>query len=1179
MPRAEFVHLHQHTDFSLLDSICGIEPLLNKARDLHFPALAITDHGNLYGAIDFYKTARERGVKPIIGCEAYIAPGDRREKKAATLKEASFHLVLLAKDEVGYQNLVKIISAAHLDGFYYKPRIDKEILAQHSQGLIGLSACLKGEINFRLQHGQLAEARKAVADYKAIFAPGDFYLELQNHGVELQKTVNVQLLAFAKEFGLPLVATNDVHYLRPEHAKPHDIIICLQTQSNISDPNRMRYPSEQFFFKSPEEMAKLFADHPVALRNTMEIAEKCNLSLTFGKIRYPDYRPPDGLSRENYLRKLCADGLRVRFGIELDKPTSTPEHRAIIERMEFELRIIEKTGFVSYFLIVWDFIHYARTRGISVGPGRGSGAGSIVAYLIGITDIDPMRYGLLFERFLNPERVSPPDFDIDFDYYRRGEVIDYVRKKYGEECVAQIITFGTLGAKMVVRDVGRVLGLSYGEADRIAKMIPPDLNMTLDRALEMSAELKAAYRNEPQTKQVLDSGKVLEGLARNASTHAAGVVISDRPLTEMVPLTRGSNQEIVTQYSMNPLGELGLLKMDFLGLKTLTVIDEALRIVEQTKHKKLTVHDFPLDDSKTFELLGKANTIGIFQLESSGMRDLCRNFGIERFEHIIALIALFRPGPMEWIPHFIARKTGKEKIEYDHPLLEPIARETYGILVYQEQVMQAASALAGFSLGQADVLRRAMGKKKPEEMAKQRESFLKGCHDKNKIPKAKAEKIFEKLESFAGYGFNKSHAAAYAMIAYQTAWLKANYPVEFMSSLMSNELANTDKLQIFLAETREMDIEVLPPDINESGMRFTVVGQNQIRFGLAAIKNVGEVAVESILKTRNDGGRFQSLEEFCERVDSRVVNRKTLESLIKCGAFDFTRKPRKQMFDNIDRVMARTASLQKDRAKGQTSLFGTLDADIAKEEPSEYKTDEWPQNQLLAFEKELLGFYVTGHPLTQYASTLQRYELKSTGHLTELRDGATTRLGGIITKFQPRTTKKGDAMAILSVEDLDGAVEVLVFPETYLRCSEYLAVDRAIFVSGKVDLREDKPKLVAADIFPLADVANRFTKEVHVRLSAATAKPDHLTRVREIIGRHSGRCPLLLCIRYPSGEIVFLNTDQEFRVSPTEALIHELEALLGEKSVYLKIDHSTPSQVRRRPEGHPARAPQPANPF
>jgi len=1193
MKHSDFVHLHLHTEYSMLDGACRVGDVIDKAHACQMPAIAITDHGGMFGAVEFFKAAVEKGIKPIIGCEVYIAPGSRTDKKAASARDAAYHLILLAKDETGYKNLIKLVTEAQLTGFYYKPRIDKELLAQHAKGLIGLTACLKGEVPYKIVNGQPGQAQAALDDYRQIFAPGDFYLELQDHGIADQRPVNRQLIQWAKEFKMPLVATNDVHYIERQDWEAHDCLICLQTQTLVSDEKRMRYEPEQFYLRTPAEMHALFAEVPEAIQNTLEVAEKCSFKFQFGKLHFPAYHPPDNISPDKYLRDLVEVGVRDRYG-----STPTAEVR---QRVEDELAVITKQGFIDYILIVWDFVHFAKSHGIPVGPGRGSAAGSLVAYALKITDIDPLRYGLFFERFLNPERVSPPDIDMDFCYNRRPEVIEYVRQKYGADHVAQIITFGTLGAKMVVRDVGRVLGVSYDECDRIAKMIPLDLNMTLARALEMSPELKTAYQKEETVQRIINFSKTLEGIARNASTHAAGVVIGREPLTNMVPLTTGTNQtDIVTQYSMNPLGDLGVLKMDFLGLKTLTVIKDCLDLIQQTTGQQLDISQIPLTDQKTFDLLMKANTIGVFQLESGGMRDLCRRIGIDSIEVINALIALYRPGPMQFIDDYIARKHGKVKVEYDHPALEDILKETFGIFVYQEQVMQATAALAGYSLGGADLLRRAMGKKKLSEMEKQRATFIKGCAEKHKIPKAKAEHIFDTLAKFAGYGFNKSHSAAYAVVAYQTAYLKANYPVEFMAASLSNELANTDKIQLFINECRHMHIEVLPPDVNESGVRFTVASRtgvppvlsgaengrdarstdNQaIRFGMAAIKNVGEIAVQSIIASRQATGKFQSLADFCDRIDTRVVNRKVIECLIKCGAFDALNPDRAQVYADMDYQLNRAAAAQHDRERGQSALFDVAPVNARKQTPGQPAAEVWTQSDLLAFEKELLGFYVTGHPLTQYADILRRYELASTTHLAQLQDGQATRLGGIVSKLVPKLTKHGKPMAILTLEDLDGVVEVLVFPEAYAKCGGTLKADTAVFVTGAVNLREDKPKVYADQIIPLTDVPKRFTKAVHIRLTTTAANEAILRQIQTILRAHAGTVPVMFCFMYPEGKLVFLEAHEQFSITPDQALVDELETLLGEDAVWLKVDTeklTAASVTPRRPWERKTNAPQKA---
>ncbi len=1163
MSSSPFVHLHQHTEYSLLDSTVRIADLMKKAKACGAPAVAMTDHGNLYGAIEFYQEAENAGLKPIIGCEVYMAPGSRLDKDAASARDASYHFLLLAQDEIGYRNLLKLVTEAHLTGFYYKPRIDRDLLSKHHQGLLATSACLKGEVAFNLMNGQRDKALDFVRFCKDLL--GDrFYLEVQNHSIEAQRRTNPEIAAIAREHDIKLVATNDVHYIEKDHASAHDALICIGTASLLNDDKRKRYSTQEFYYKTPEEMKIALGEYPDALKNTLEITERCNLLIDFKTNRYPSFEPPAGKTRSEYLRELVNEGIQQRFGFDPHVKSPRPEQKIILDRMNLELSVMEKTSFLSYFLIVWDFIRHAKSKGIPVGPGRGSAAGSLVAYALGITNLNPLLYNLLFERFLNPERVSPPDIDIDFCYNRRPEVIEYVRQKYGSENVAQIITFGTMGAKAVVRDVGRVMGLPYGDTDRLAKMIPNELKMTLDKALSISPDLKNAVKTNPATAELIDTAKTLEGLSRQSSVHAAGVVICGEPLDHFVPLARDKSEAIVTQYPMKALGYLNLLKMDFLGLKTLTVIEDALDIIEKQKGRRLDPDSFDLADKKTFELLNRADTTAIFQLESPGMRDLSRKFGITKLEEIFALIALFRPGPMDLIPEFIKRKNGQTPIHYDHPLLEGICKETYGMMIYQEQVMQAASALAGFSLGGSDILRRAMGKKDVSEMARQRALFVKGCHDRNKIPKEKAEKIFDLLEKFAGYGFNKSHSAAYGIITYQTAYLKANYTVEFMAAALSNELNDKDKATSYINNCREMDIEVLPPSVNESEQLFTVVDDHQIRFGLAAIKNVGTGAVDAIITERKKSGPFKNIFDFCVRLDSRLVNKRVLESLVKSGAFDFTKLTRRHNFELIDRALGMGASLQSDRAKGQVSLFAEDSPERQAEAESGPPVTEWHQNELLAFEKELLGFYVSGHPLSHYAPTLKLFELKTTTHLGELEDSADTRLGGIITSFQKKLSKKDNRpWAILEVEDLDGAVEVLVYSDAFEKSQACIGPEKAILVCGRVDKRDDKPKLIATDVYPLENASERFTKSLHLHIPNTRFGVEHLEQIRELLQRHPGPVPVLLCMDQASGEVVYMNTAQEFHVTPDDKLIHELRHVVGEHSVFAKIVVPTSSRNNR----------------
>ena len=1202
MSHSDFVHLHLHTEYSLLDGACRLDKLVEKAHELKFPSLAITDHGAMHGVVDFYKAAREKGVKPIIGCEVYVAPGSRLEKKSSTGgKDVYNHLVLLAKDEVGYKNLVKLTTAAHLEGYYYKPRIDKEILAQHKEGLIALSGCLASEIPQAIMQEQITKARDSLDWFKQTLGAENFYLELQNHGIAEQAKVNKHLIAWAKEFGLKCVATNDVHYVEKKHSHAHDCLVCIGTQSMLSDPKRMSagYVPEQFYLRSAEEMKSRFTDTPEAITNTLEVAEKCNVEFDFKTLHYPVFSPPEHFTREGYLRKLLAEGLQRRYtlrvraegeefiveGIDdpkrlptyqksevggqkeegkiLDDPAVAAAIKDVIDRLQLELKVIEKTGFISYFLIVADFVQYGRSKGIAC-VARGSAAGSLVTYLLEIANVDPIRYGLLFERFLNPERVNPPDIDIDFADDRRADVIEYVRQKYGRDAVAQIVTFGTMGAKSVVRDVGRVMGLSYGECDRLAKLIPTELKMSLEKALKQVPELKQAYETEETTRELIDTAFILEDLSRNSSVHAAGVVIGDQPLVNLLPLKEDDDGAIVTQYAMNPVGELGLLKMDFLGLKTLTVIRNTCEMVKRTKGITVDVDQLPLDDAKTYDLLNKAQTLGVFQLESGGMRDLCRKFQIASVEHITALVALYRPGPMDLIPEFIKRRHGEVKVEYEHPLLEPIAKETYGILIYQEQVMQAAQLLGGYTLGGADLLRRAMGKKKVEEMQQHREIFVKGCLEKNKIPKAKANQIFDLLEKFAGYGFNKSHAAAYAVVAYQTAYLKANYPVEFLSAMMTNDMSDTAKLAQFIAEARVMNIEVLAPDVNESHVVFAPARDGQvIRFGLAAIKGVGEAAVEVILKAR-EGGKFTTLADLCERVDGRSVTRKTLEALIKSGACDAFGQTRATLFAQIERTMARAASILSDKQKGQSSLFGALEEKASPMPETISNLPEWPQHELLAHEKELLGFYVTGHPLTPFAPILEKYCLNTTATLSALPTRSLTRIGGLIAAAQHGVSKKsGKPYSMVTLEDLSGSVQILVMNENYDKFRALLELNKAIMVIGEVNTGEDKPKIFPQEIFPLEDAPKKYTKQVHFRLHTAHLKPESMESVREVIAAHPGKCPLMFCFRYPTGQTVFVEPHERYAVMPSRELQAAVNEKFGEDTYYVKVDMSLPEKQNR----------------
>jgi DNA polymerase III subunit alpha len=1160
-----FVHLHVHSEYSLLDGACRISDLAETAVEMGMPALALSDHGNLFGAIEFYKTCREKGVKPIIGCEAYLAPGKLTDKKSASGREAITHLLLLAKNEEGYHNLIKLITIAHLDGQYYKPRIDKETLAKYAKGLIGTSACLKGEVAQAILHGQPRDVEKSIDDFKQIFDPGDFYLEIADHGLEEQHQVARELKKYSKQFGLKLVATNDVHYIKKEHAAAHDVLLCIQTGSHLNDEKRMRYPAPEFYFKSPEEMAALFAETPEALATTLEIVDKCDLKIELGVNKFPAYTPPQGVERETYLRQLCEKGLVKRYG---DR-AGTAELK---ERLNYELAILEKAGFVSYFLIVWDFIDFAKRQGIAVGPGRGSAAASIVAYVLGITDLDPLRYGLFFERFLNPERVLPPDIDIDFCYNRRPEVIDYVRKKYGDRSVAQIITFGTLGAKMAVRDVARVMGLSYGEADRLAKMIPFDLKMTLARALEENPDFKRAYEEEEVSRQVIDYAMTLEGLSRQAGVHAAGVVIADGELTQNVPLTTDDSGAVVTQYSMDPLGEVGVLKMDFLGLKTLTVIEDCLKLIVETTGKQLQPPEIPLDDPATFALLSRAQNVGVFQVESAGMCDLCRRLKPQNIEDIMALVALYRPGPMENIPAYSDRKLGRVPIVYDHPLLEPILKDTYGVMIYQEQVMQAANALAGYSLGQADLLRSAMGKKKAKEMQKQRAMFVKGCAEKNGITEKKANQIFETLEKFAGYGFNKAHSACYGLLAYQTAYLKTNYPVQFLAALLSNELDNTDKIAQFVAETKAMGIDLQPPCLNASSVSFTVKDQS-IRFGLAAIKNVGEGAVQQIVEERQKNGPFQSLADLCTRVESRALNKKMLESLVKAGATDFLGGTRAALFEEIEGALAQAGALMRDRESGQGSLLDMLsgeDKPVVKRRNG-HAVPEWSQRDRLAHEKELLGFYVTGHPLDDYTAELNALQMTSVANVATLEADTDTRLAGLLVKVDVRVTQKDKRpWARMTLEDHTGIIEVLVFPDTYAALPQSFQAGDLVVITGQVDRREEQAKVRATQVQALEQARESLYRRLIVNVSLSRWSSSRWQELQDLLLHHPGNVRLHLRCALADERKIELEAGLAYGIGVNSELCRELKTFLGEDSYELvatkELPRSKPKKWQRRTE-------------
>jgi DNA polymerase-3 subunit alpha len=1153
MSQTPFVHLHVHSEYSLLDGAIRMDQLVKKAAGFGMPAIALTDHGNLFGAVEFYQSAEKAGIKPIIGCEIYVAPGSMQEKKTSNGgKDAAFHMTLLASDDEGYRNLVKISTAAHLDGFYYKPRVDRDFLSRHSKGLIALSGCLKGEVNMALSGGQEAKALETASVYRDLFGKENFFIELSDHGIEQQRRNRAGLIDIAGNLELGLVATNDVHFLERAHHEAHDVMICIGTGAMIHDEKRMHYVPE-LYLKSGEEMAALFADRPDAVANTLAISERCNAKMEFGKSKYPDYMPPEGKTREGYLRELCEEGVRKRYGERAMEDTS------IRERFEFELSVLYKTGFTSYFLIVWDFINYAKSKGIPVGPGRGSAAGSLIAYVLGITDLDPLRYGLLFERFLNPDRISPPDIDVDFCQNRRGEVIEYVREKYGKMAVSQIITFGTLGAKSVIRDVGRVLGWSYGDADRIAKMIPNELDITLTSrtrkgevkpgAIDKNPELKKAVDEEQSTAQLWGYATILEGLSRNSGVHAAGVVIADRDLSEYIPLTRANDGNIVSQYSMAPLTDLGLLKMDFLGLKTLTVIDDTVKLIRRHT-PEFDISTVPMDDAATFALLNRGESTGVFQLESGGMTATAKRFQIEHFTDIIALIALYRPGPMQFIDDYIERKKGKKKIEYAHPLLEKICSETYGIIVYQEQVQQAASALAGYTLGQADLLRRAMGKKDTEKMAKEREVFVEGCARVNQIPAKQANAIFDFLEKFAQYGFNKSHSAAYGLLSYQTAYLKANHPVEFMAGLLGNEINNTDKIAVFVGECARMGITILPPDVNRSALTFLpeeLPGGRAIRFGLAAIKNVGEAAMTAAIAEREAHGPYKSLEDFCSRLDSRSVNKKILESLVKCGAFDWDGRHRAALDAAIEGALGAAASVQKDRASGQVSLFdsfaGLAAAPSSSASGAESDVERWTRAEQLAHEKELLGFYVTGHPLDDYRGSLESGNYDPVSEAHAMTEKGSMRLAGLLATMEKRFSKKdGRPFAILTLEDDSGSLELMAWDESFSKHEELLKPGAVLSCTARITPRDGSVRAMGSDFKALSPKPSK--KPLRLRIDRTRLKEEDLPLILDVIRKHHGKRGLILEVVTPSGTSLLLQLGSDFTVGDEQALRVGLEPWL-----------------------------------
>lgn len=1145
-----FAHLHVHTEFSLLDGSNKIKECVSRVKELGMNSVAITDHGVMFGVIDFYRAAKAAGIKPILGCEVYVAPGSRFDKEAVgNNDDRYYHLVLLAENETGYYNLMKIVSRGFTEGYYYKPRVDMELLEQYHEGIIALSACLAGEVQKNILRGMYGEAKAAACRYKDIFGEGNFFLELQDHGMEEQKLVNQSLLRMSQETGIELVATNDIHYTYADDVKPHDILLCIQTGKKLADEDRMRYEGGQYYIKSEEEMRKLFPYAQEAIDNTQKIADRCNVEIVFGEKKLPKYDVPDGFTSWEYLNKLCYEGLERRY------PGDDPKIR---ERLEYELSVIKRMGYVDYFLIVWDFIKYARDHGISVGPGRGSAAGSIVSYCLGITSIDPLRYQLLFERFLNPERVSMPDIDVDFCFERRQEVIDYVVRKYGTDRVVQIVTFGTMAARGVIRDVGRVMDLPYAFVDGIAKMIPKELNITLGKALQSSPDFKKAYDNDPQVKELIDMSMRLEGLPRHTSMHAAGVVISQKAVEEYVPLSVGSDGSVVTQFTMTTLEELGLLKMDFLGLRTLTVIQDAVRLAEKSSSKEIDINAIDYNDKKVLDYIGSGETDGIFQLESGGMKGFMKELKPQNLEDIIAGISLYRPGPMDFIPQYIKGKNHPEAITYDCPQLEPILAPTYGCIVYQEQVMQIVRDLAGFTLGRSDLLRRAMSKKKGDVMQKERQAFVYGDEEggvpgciANGIDEKTANKIYDEMIDFAKYAFNKSHAAAYAVVSYQTAWLKYYYPVEFMAALMTSMIDNPPKVAEYIYSCRQMGIDILPPDINEGVGNFSVQ-DGKIRYGLAAIKSIGRPVIESIVRERNERGKFKTLKDFIERLSGKEVNKRTIESFIKSGAFDGLGGTRKQFMIIYVQIVDQVNQERKYSMAGQLSLFDMVDDDQKAEFDIPLpKVGEYEKETRLAFEKEVLGVYLTGHPMEEYeekwrksiSKTTLDFQLDKETGAAKVHDGAKEIIGGIIATLAIKYTKTNKTMAILTLEDLLGTVEVVVFPRDYEKYKEYLQEENKVFIRGRVSEEDDAPsKLICESVVPFSQTR----KELWLQYADKDTFLAQEQMLYDLIGNSDGRDEVVI---YCKKERVVKRLGRNRNVQVETGLLSRLMNYLGDSCV------------------------------
>ncbi len=1153
MKQADFVHLHVHTQYSLLDGMIRLDDLFQKAKEYEMPAIAITDHGTMFGAIDFYKQACAAGIKPIIGCELYVAPRGLADRTPSPAGETARHLVVWAKDMQGYKNLMKLTSVAHLDGFYYRPRVDKALLKECSQGLIASSACLHGEIASHIVRGRMEDARRAAREFQEIFGEDNFYLEVMENGIPEQKTANRGLMELGRELSIPLIATNDCHYLNADHAEAHDVLLCIQTGRTIEDKDRMSMSSGQFYVRSSGEMQALFAEMPEAVSNTMDVANRCNLTLEFGKFYLPKYEIKDpGESLEDHLDRKATQGLEKLFPVILKhwKEDEAAVRQKYTDRLRSELEIIKKMGFAGYFLIVSDFIKHAKHTGVPVGPGRGSAAGSLVAYAIRITDIDPLLYGLFFERFLNPDRISMPDIDIDFCQERRGEIIKYVTEKYGKDRVSQICTFGKMMAKGVIRDVGRALNIPYGEVDRIAKLVPTfPLNIKLADAFKAEPRFEEERRKNPKIDKMLSLSLVLEGLNRHSSVHAAGIVISDVPLVERVPLFSPKKDDRVSQYSMKDIEAVGLTKFDFLGLKTLTVIKNAVDFIRDSHHVDVDVNNLPLDDEETYRLLSRGETDGVFQLESAGMKDLLVNFKPDRIEDVITLIAAYRPGPMKMIPDFIARKHGKQQIAYELPQLEPILKETYGIILYQEQVMQIANVIGGYTMAQADTLRKVMGKKQVAAMEKEKPRFLEGAKKKT-INENKAKIIWNQMEDFAEYGFNKSHSAAYAMITYQTAYLKAHYPVAFMAALLTSEKDNRDKIIRHMSNCKEMGINILPPDINESQKDFSISGGN-IRFGLAAVKNVGEAAIESVMEIRMEG-KFTSFMDFLCRIDLRKVNRRVLESLIKCGSFDSLHFTRRQLMECLDSAMEEAQRKQKELQSNQASIFDELapartSGTGGNGSFSIPELPEWDRKELLSIEKDTVGFYISGHPLQGYAGKLHLVANTDSSSLNTKRDKETITVAGIISSLSERLTKKKEVMCNVVLEDLQGSVNIIFWADIYRKFSDLLHADEPVVIQGMVDIGDESNKIIALDVIPLAKALENPYKQVRFMVKTDKISPEGISALCETIRKYDGKYEGYIHLLNGKCETIVRLGDRT-KLNICEKLRREADAILGEGS-------------------------------